>query len=49
MMTDLDCREEEHELICWQRDVEQGIIGGTILDDIHGTSRPADEAWEDEE
>ena len=49
MMSDLDCREEEHEAICRRRDIEQGIMGGTILDDIHGTTRPEDEPWEDEE
>jgi hypothetical protein len=25
MMTDLECREEEHEAICRIRDIEQGI------------------------
>jgi len=49
MMTDRDCEQEEYESDCWRRDVEQGIIGGRLLDDIHGTTRPADEPWEDEE
>lgn len=49
MMTDRDCVEEEYMAECWRRDVEQGIMGGTILDDIHGTSRSSDEPWGEEE
>ena len=48
MMTDLDCREEEHELICWQRDVEQGITCGRLGDDRYGMTLPKDEP-EDQE
>ena len=45
MMTDLECQQEEHDFICWLRDIEQGCEHG----DLHGISRPADEPWEDEE
>ena len=45
MITDRECREEEHEAICRGRDVDQGIG----CDDLFGTRRPQDEPWEDEE
>lgn len=48
MMTDRDCEEEEHQFECWRRDVEQGITGGCLGDDIHGCVRPTDDD-EDEE
>jgi hypothetical protein len=49
MMSDRECEEEDHRWDCISRDIEQGIIRGCVLDDIHGTARPEDEPWEDEE
>jgi hypothetical protein len=49
MMSDREYEEEDHRWDCIKLDIEQGIISGCVLDDMHGTTRPSDEPWEEEE